>query len=149
MLKFMDSSLKLLVKPSKWSLPCLLLPWTLPTLPKPPEIHQGWPLSKMLVLLLKKEVAPFEDNFLISLSSQTNLDWASLPKLKRRFGMLVQGNHISTLLTMKLMLLKTLRLIVILMIGSTRLLMEGSTTDVPNISFPSPSTRSNYHLLFY
>ena len=85
----------------------------------------------MLVLLFKTEVAPFGDNSMISHTSQTSLVWASLPKLKKRSDVLVQGNHLFALVTMKLMLLKTLTVIVTGMVGSTQLLMEDSTTGRP------------------
>ena len=101
MLKWMASSLKLLVKPLRWSLPWLLLPRPLLTLLKLLKIHRGWPLSKMLMLFFKKEVAPFGENFLISLSSQKNMVWTSLPKLKKRLDILVQGNHLFASVTMK------------------------------------------------
>ena len=92
---------------------------------------------------------PFGDNSPISHTSQTSLGWASLPRLKKRFDVLVLGNRLSVLATIKLMLLETL---IVTMTGtarSTQLLMEDSTTGRLGTSSQSLSAMSNCHFLFY
>ena len=117
-----------------------------------PEISKGIPR----IASLKDSRAVVEDggcttrdNFLISPSNMTNLGWVLLQRLRKRFDMLVLGDHLSVLATMKSILWKTLIVMVTWTIGYSQLLTVDSTTGWLKTSSQSPSARSNCYFLFY